>query len=152
MLFEVPGWSLGAPKTEAEKQPKPKPDASLKKNSTAERVSDTPLHNKRPAKDDPALKKHPAGNAQKKQQKPSLVRVEKSRTSSAPLASSAASAGKSKLQQKMEEKLLGARFRFLNQKLYQSSSAEALKYFQDHPEDFDHVHPHLNVACSQPFS
>lgn len=41
---------------------------------------------------------------------------------------------------KEEQKLGGARFRYLNQRLYQSSSKEAFQYFQDHPEDFEHYH------------
>lgn len=47
---------------------------------------------------------------------------------------------KTKLQRKMEEKLRGARFRFLNQKLYESDSRSALQHFRENPEDFTNYH------------
>lgn len=41
---------------------------------------------------------------------------------------------------KAQQRLSGSRFRFLNQKLYQSTSKDAMKYFKENPEDFVHYH------------
>lgn len=38
------------------------------------------------------------------------------------------------------KKLQGARFRYLNEKLYTCSSREAVEYFRVNPKDFDHYH------------
>lgn len=53
----------------------------------------------------------------------------------------AAPAGRSAaLRARMEERLLSARFRYINQQLYTSSSQEAVKLFQDDPEAFQIYH------------
>lgn len=41
---------------------------------------------------------------------------------------------------KLKAKLSGSRFRFLNQKLYESDSKSALNYFQEHQDDFIRYH------------
>ena len=41
---------------------------------------------------------------------------------------------------KAEARLCGARFRYLNQKLYESSSIEAFRHFQQFPDDFARYH------------
>lgn len=40
----------------------------------------------------------------------------------------------------MEERLLGARFRYINQQLYTSTSREAAQLFQSDPEAFEIYH------------
>ena len=44
------------------------------------------------------------------------------------------------MQQKMEAKLHGARFRFINEKLYTSTGVDAFSLFQKEPHLFDEVH------------
>ncbi|EEB08555.1 rRNA methyltransferase Rrp8 [Schizosaccharomyces japonicus yFS275] len=44
------------------------------------------------------------------------------------------------LQQKMKEKLDGAAFRWINEKLYTTDSADAVKLFSEHPEMFHTYH------------
>lgn len=41
---------------------------------------------------------------------------------------------------KAQQRLAGSRFRFLNQKLYQSTSTDAMSYFRENPDDFVHYH------------
>ena len=45
----------------------------------------------------------------------------------------------------MASKLAGGRFRWLNEKLYTCTGAEAYEYFQAHPEDFDEYHKGFGV-------
>jgi hypothetical protein len=45
----------------------------------------------------------------------------------------------SSIENKMNENLLGAKFRILNEKLYTTSSEEAFDYFNNNPEDFEIV-------------
>ncbi|NXL05397.1 RRP8 protein, partial [Mesembrinibis cayennensis] len=53
----------------------------------------------------------------------------------------AAPAGRSAaLRARMEERLLGARFRYINQQLYTSTSREAARLFQSDPEAFEIYH------------
>ena len=54
----------------------------------------------------------------------------------------------SALQQKMASKLAGARFRWLNEKLYTCSSSEAYEYFQSHPEEFQEYHKGFGVQVT----
>lgn len=44
------------------------------------------------------------------------------------------------LQQKMKEKLTGSRFRWINEQLYTTTSAEALKLFEENPNIFEEYH------------
>ena len=55
----------------------------------------------------------------------------------------------SALQQKMASKLAGARFRWLNEKLYTCTSDEAYQYFQQHPEEFDEYHKGFGVQVKE---
>lgn len=43
----------------------------------------------------------------------------------------------------MKDKLSGARFRWLNEKLYTTEGTEAYTLFQDQPELFDEVKKHI---------
>ncbi len=118
MLFEVPGLNLGEPKVDDGKSKRP---------------------NKAPKK--PPTKALATSVSSKKVQKPAkeaLPLKSSSVTSSASL-SIFKSTQKTKLQRKMEEKLMGSRFRYLNQKLYESDSKEALQLFKQNPEDFKNV-------------
>ena len=145
MLFEVPGLSLGAPKTESKKsvnkntseaKEKSKRSKNIEKDaqffgsdyfskSKVKAVKDTPTESSFPKRSSSAISdKFDTSNKSTVANFANKIKKE---------------SGKSKLQQKMEEKLRGARFRYLNQKLYQSHSHEALNHFQEHPEDFQKV-------------
>lgn len=136
MLFEVPGLNLGAPKTESKKTDCKKPADTKDKLKLPQKVvkadhSSGSLFSSKSS--NPSLPSRSfvaestkSNTAQKNSVTKFPKKIEKE-------------SGKSKLQQKMEEKLRGARFRFLNQKLYQSHSHEALNHFQDNPEDFQKV-------------
>lgn len=142
MLFEIPGLNLGDPKTEAKKYEN-KPSASsghqksakkLVNNEVSENLT-APKYNNKSQKH--VAKKGPISNKNSKAETPQIIK-----NSASPKVTShniEKHSGKSKLQQKMEEKLRGARFRYLNQKLYQSDSREAFNHFKEHPEDFDKV-------------
>ena len=149
MLFEVPGLNLGAPKTEAKNTDTGKNVVIKDKAKTpvkSEKVASPsvfPSHSKsksKPMKDTPVetsglvkttvTGSQKSGSAIKSTASIQPKKIEKE-------------SGKSKLQQKMEEKLRGARFRYLNQKLYQSNSRDALNHFQEHPEDFQKVIYHF---------
>lgn len=127
MFFEVPGLDLGEPKTESQLTMKsPKQVAPKDRNSSLGSINNiTPA----PTTDHMSVRK-----AQKSGPKKSSIE-----NSASSFKKIEHTPGKSKLQQKMEGKLRGARFRFLNQKLYQSHSREALDYFKEHPEDFQNV-------------
>ncbi len=45
----------------------------------------------------------------------------------------------SNIHNKINQNLLGTKFRILNEKLYTTSSEEAYKYFTENPDDFDIV-------------
>lgn len=140
MFFEVPGLNLGAPATEVKKpdhgqaqgnnnasnRSKSKPTISKFKNLFTENIKSRNGPKKSSESEKIPLKQaSPVSKAAKVSNQPP-IKVEKD-------------SGKSKLQQKMEKQLCGARFRYLNQKLYQSHSHEALSHFKEHPEDFDKV-------------
>lgn len=149
MLFEVPGLNLGAPKTESKKKnPAEMKDKSKLPQKGGKEDYDSGSFFSSKSKDKVAKKfttescsysvESTKYNTAKKNVASTNInfprKIEKE-------------SGKSKLQQKMEEKLRGARFRYLNQKLYQSHSHEALNHFQDHPEDFQKVK--LVIHCSK---
>ena len=50
---------------------------------------------------------------------------------------------------KLTDQMAGARFRFLNQKLYQSSSQESLEYFRENERDFLHYHTGFTAQVSK---
>ena len=142
MFFEVPGMNLGAPQTEMQK---PKTKTKTKPVSIATAMIENKNSNFRAynsgnneSKNQSSSKKNKKDEtiAPKMISKPVIIKatakvnVEYNHDSSN---------GKSKLQRKMEEKLRGARFRYLNQKLYQSNSRDALNHFKEHPEDFKNV-------------
>ncbi|NXV82969.1 RRP8 protein, partial [Atlantisia rogersi] len=57
-----------------------------------------------------------------------------------PVPEAAAGGRSAALRARMEERLLGARFRLINQQLYTSSSREAARLFQSDPEAFRTYH------------
>ncbi|GBO11755.1 Ribosomal RNA-processing protein 8, partial [Araneus ventricosus] len=55
----------------------------------------------------------------------------------------------SNLKNKVQEKLAGAKFRFLNEKLYTENGKEAFKYFQENTEEFDDYHSGYRLQVSK---
>ncbi|PJF18899.1 hypothetical protein PSACC_01300 [Paramicrosporidium saccamoebae] len=119
MFFNVPSWNLGEPVVDAKKKGAKKtvkesqPDAAPRPTNIPKRKEKVERE-----KSNPAKKSRSVEPVQHK-----IVELPQTK-------------GKSK----EESKLSGARFRFLNQKLYESSSNEALSYFRQHPTDFAHYH------------
>lgn len=138
-MFQVPGWDVGEPVVEEQKASK----AGSKKRifpsgpgaSAQEEVKPEVVAKKRkPDSLDARLSKAGSG-AEKKKTSQGASAAQKGaealkRPAQAPL----------NLSSKAASKLSGARFRYLNQKLYESSSKEALDYFQQNPDDFAHYH------------
>lgn len=90
------------------------------------------------------LKKNASGTQQQQQKSTS---EESSSSSTAPKTVSKPGTKLTALQQKMKEKLSGARFRWLNEQLYTTKGDESFKLFQEKPELFDEV-SHLLLSCS----
>lgn len=139
MLFEVPGLNLGQPKTEdASKKNK---EYTAKPPKMKQTVKEKPRNQNTPAKPLPKKEYKQANTPTDQNHQPVMTPTS--------LPSVFKASQKSKLQRKMEEKLMGARFRFLNQKLYESNSHDALEHFKENPEDFKNVsYPHstpLNI-------
>ncbi|KAF8789583.1 Ribosomal RNA-processing protein 8 like protein [Argiope bruennichi] len=55
----------------------------------------------------------------------------------------------SNLKNKVQEKLAGAKFRFLNEKLYTETGKEAFKYFQENTEEFEDYHSGYRLQVSK---
>lgn len=91
------------------------------------------------------LKKNASGTQQQQQQQKSTSK--ESPSSTAPKTVSKPGTKLTALQQKMKEKLSGARFRWLNEQLYTTKGDESFKLFQEKPELFDEV-SHLLLSCS----
>ena len=125
MFFEVPGLNLGEPKTEKVSNPKSPKQIDLKLKTIKDK---TDFKNSYSSDKIKMAKKKPVSY----KSVAITPKIDKTRGKNT-------ESGKSRLQQKMEEKLRGARFIYLNQKLYQSNSQEALVHFKDHPEDFQNV-------------
>lgn len=148
MLFDVPGWNLAAPATAAKKDSKPAKSAA----TPAEPAAKAP----------PGLLQGKGGKGEKsartlvteKQTLPlALARAPRAavhkHTATAPVPAAPAGAGTRPVAlNRHEEKLKGARFRFLNQRLYESHSSEALAYFREHPQDFAHYHEGFRAQVS----
>jgi len=88
--------------------------------------------------------------SQKKQKVAAAAASAPARAAQSKATATAAPAGSgvrqlSVLQQKMAAKLAGARFRWLNEKLYTCTGSEAWEYFQAHPEEFDEYHRGFGV-------
>jgi ribosomal RNA-processing protein 8 len=122
MFFEVPAWEVGelavVQKPKGGKRGKSE-KANASHENAVETECDTPLSG--PTK----RRKH------FKEAAPAPVPVERKLVHIPDTKSS---------KSKVESKLSGARFRYLNQKLYESSSSEALAYFEQNPDDFCHYH------------
>lgn len=138
MFFEVPDWDVGQPAVARKKAKRPakqsqdeapvtltdplKPQVTAVKNSQ-KMVSDE--------------KKNRLANLTAKAPAPSVKAPASPAKKLAPPAKASAPSVQVK---KALNKLSGARFRYLNQKLYESDSKQALAYFQEHPDDFAHYH------------
>jgi ribosomal RNA-processing protein 8 len=53
------------------------------------------------------------------------------------------------IKNKIEENLLGSKFRILNEKLYTISSEEAYDYFKNNPEDFEIYHKGFEIQAAK---
>ena len=135
MLFDVPGLNLGEPKSLDKKK-----DSKKSKNDEILSGKD-----KIDARKYGYMKKDSFKNFEKSDQPSVSLKVAKPYSKPTqgqnghPNICMGRNSGKTKLQIKMEQKLCGARFRFLNQKLYQSHSQDALNHFKENPEDFEKV-------------
>jgi ribosomal RNA-processing protein 8 len=82
-----------------------------------------------------------------------IVHMDKTISGRATLKSSipavATNGSASALQKSFQERLLGSRFRILNEELYTTSSAAAFKRFQDNPSLFDEYHEGFRHQVSQ---
>jgi ribosomal RNA-processing protein 8 len=135
MLFDIPEWSLGEPKTSS--APKIAVKAAKKTQQKASCPED--LNPPKKTLDTKApLASTRVEKTVKKPAAPVMPAVSRMQTPSARSSSTHLSAVKPL--NKMEEKLKGARFRFLNQRLYESDSKAALTYFKEHPDEFEHYH------------
>ena len=139
MLFEVPGLKLGEPKVEEKEKSKRNPPEHKKKLPKQQ--------NNFASNDDLKVQKNSSTNKHSKSFPSEKPRKAPSASSPSPVRAPTPpnslsifkSEHKTKLQRKMEEKLMGARFRYLNQKLYESDSKDALLHFKENPEDFKKV-------------
>ena len=57
--------------------------------------------------------------------------------------------GQTSIKNRIEENLLGSKFRILNEKLYTISSEEAFDYFKNNPEDFEIYHQGFVIQASK---
>lgn len=88
------------------------------------------------------MKKNASGKQQQQQQQQQKSTKDSSQepaSSTPPKAVSKPGTKLTALQQKMKEKLSGARFRWLNEQLYTTKGDESFKLFQEKPELFDEV-------------
>lgn len=139
-LFEVPSWDVGKVVVAETKKRKKRPVNQAAKRSVIEnegKMSPILYSDKTPLSDASSTTKDAKacshGKPTREAQISKLHSQNINPTSTLPSASS-------RNKGKIEAKLSGARFRFLNQKLYESSSAEALVHFQRNPEDFVRYH------------
>ncbi|EPY50819.1 rRNA methyltransferase Rrp8 [Schizosaccharomyces cryophilus OY26] len=131
IMFQV-NWDLGSAPSK-----KQEPKENKKRRNQPEKTKPVPVKNKDPKGQEPSKKKQKQerkGNEttgdEKKQ--PSLVHEgEKKLANEGPLTA---------LQKKMKGKLDGAKFRWINERLYTTESEEAVKLFQDSPDMFDVYH------------
>ncbi|CDH53960.1 methyltransferase domain containing protein [Lichtheimia corymbifera JMRC:FSU:9682] len=109
-------------------------EAATKMSKTAKRKQKKKLQE--------LLKKNASGNQQQQQQQQqkSTKDSQAPPSSTPPKAVSKPGTKLTALQQKMKEKLSGARFRWLNEQLYTTKGDESFKLFQEKPELFDEYH------------
>jgi len=118
MFFEVPDWNLGKPVSEEEAAAKRRKDAAVIRGSKP--VKKVKFAAEPPKPQEPAKKINTTVNPM------TAMKVSKLTDS--------------KESNKLKSKLMGSRFRYLNQLLYESDSKGALSYFQEHPDDFHRYH------------
>lgn len=142
MFFTVPEWEVGQPAVESKKKKKKSnvnkhtdggEDAKVQHtipvaNQSAKKAK---ISNEKAIKE-AAEKMVKAGNGAKRAKLADDTQRMEARIISLP--------EERTFKSKAESKLSGARFRFLNQKLYESSSDDALHYFRQNPDDFVHYH------------
>lgn len=126
MFFDVPDWDVGKPAIEEDKKKSKKRAKRLLRLLDSCDGGPQKPETKNPIKDaDAKYRHHDKPKRGREHAKVKQCRIQ---------------LPDKKVKSKEESKLVGARFRFLNQKLYESTSDEALSYFQTHPGDFSHYH------------
>lgn len=126
MFFEVPDWSVGKPVSEEEVIKARKEEAQkLRGNKPEKKVS---------------FAEKPIESPSKKKMKNSKPEAEMPVSAAVAKPVAKVSSGDTSESAKLKAKLSGSRFRFLNQRLYESDSKEALSYFQEHQDDFLRYH------------
>lgn len=124
-----------------------KPQQQQKQQQQQQQKAEGGADVQKPAKKNNKRKHKDDQEEEKPEVKAKQTKTEKHKTEKPkPEAGSAASVGlgpKTKLtvmQQKMMEKLAGSRFRWINEQLYTTTSAEAVKIMKNQPEMFDEYH------------
>lgn len=140
-MFKVPGWDLGElvvekTKKKQKKKQSPAPEP-VPTNTSLTRKNDVQPKAKATKRIcDAALPTENLDESRKKKKKTEMVRGTGHEIKTPVKLISL----NQKPSSKAANKLVGARFRYLNQKLYESSSGEALAYFAENPSDFGHYH------------
>ncbi|KYK59423.1 ribosomal RNA-processing protein 8 [Drechmeria coniospora] len=126
--------------TPAKKQKKGEADSEVKNGAVQESERKKQKKQRKKQKEngvDNQASRHPAADAKVESSastaKPTAVTAARPATAPKPVALTA-------LQASMREKLVSARFRYLNETLYTQPSAEAFGLFQESPEMFDEYH------------
>ncbi|CAN6674467.1 25S rRNA (adenine(645)-N(1))-methyltransferase [Trichomonascus vanleenenianus] len=144
-MFSVPGWELPTKIAKAEKKKKTKEDKPKKEVAKPAAEEKTKEPKKEPKKKSQAKRKrdHDEGgevknmNNEKKQKQ---VVKPKTKTEEVKPATPVTKQKLTPLQRKMQEKLSGSRFRWINEQLYTSTSEEATDLMKNQPELFDVYH------------
>lgn len=130
MFFDVPDWKVGRPVSEEEAL-------------AARKLEAKKLRGNRPSKN-VSFAEAREGRAQARPQGKRVPRPAPEKAAPQPDRAVSGLAKVSKpadtIESKLKAKLSGSRFRFLNQKLYESDSKTALAYFQENQDDFFRYH------------
>ncbi|KAA8907663.1 hypothetical protein TRICI_004954 [Trichomonascus ciferrii] len=158
-LFQVEGWNLPTqiakedPEQAKKKKQKQKKKQQKGKNVDPEKLQDMykqavdavkPKGEKE--KDKKKKRKRNEGNDDKNKEKKSKTNEggqpekESKKVSAAETSKKVDSSKLTPLQRKMQEKLAGSRFRWINEQLYTSTSSDALKLIEENPDMFDEYH------------
>lgn len=138
-LFEVPSWDVGEVVIAKAKKKRKRPVNEVAKGTVTDsgrKVDAMATSSKIHSLDAPNIKDIKARSHERPTGETQMSRLDTQKVVSTNTSCSTSSGKKGKI----EARLSGARFRFLNQKLYESSSTEALVHFQHNPEDFVRYH------------
>ena len=134
-MFEVPGWDVGAtvggilPSIQSKKS---RPKSKLRPSPQIVKTTKKGSHKAPGRAQVPLLLATPKPCDTRMSASPAAMDVAKATTGS--LVNPVSGSSKKIL------KLSGSRFRYLNQKLYESTSQEALDYFSQNQDDFSRYH------------